>query len=300
MHTTVSALTQTLSQNECKRLISYLTRIQYHGPLTKTIQVLNELHEAHVFHVPYDTLEILCGRFKPLVDLDEISCHADNKRGGVCFYQNSMFAWVLQLIGFIVRPIGARTIHGTTDMTKISPRSHYSLYVRLDENSEGYLCDTAFSSLRGPDFGTPIRPLPVKADGTVYRQYDHYFRIIYRDDVYGRLLQWHNGDDKWRDVYSFTLEPGLESDNRLYHMYVMQEGSIFQSVFVATMATPKGRKYLLNRNYVVFENGVKQRMTINTVEEMVDVLNTEFGNQFTVTDKDIQYLWTQVKPRSKL
>src|SRR5262245_13963573 len=70
----------------------YLQRIHYTGSLTPTIDVLRDLHRAHMFIVPFENLDIHLGR--PIV-LDEEALYrkiVEQKRGGFCYELNGLFA----------------------------------------------------------------------------------------------------------------------------------------------------------------------------------------------------------------
>jgi N-hydroxyarylamine O-acetyltransferase len=286
----------TLSIDDRGCLDAYLKRIQYFGPLEKSFQVLCNLHEAHALHIPYDNLQMINNTFNVEPKLDQIICQiATNRLGAPCFQQNSVLKWLLTLLGFEVTLIGARTVHGMRDMSSISARTHVMLCVTWE--NEKYLCDVAYGSLKGFDFCTPIRPISVKADGTQLQQYGHFFRVIHKPELYGRLLQWHNGDRHWRDIYVFTLEPFLLADLKLTHLSVMKPGSAFSHNFICTKATKKGRLYLLNRVFIVYENGVKIRKVVQTMEEMKLILNDKLNN--FPSDEQMTLIWKIVQ-KSKL
>jgi N-hydroxyarylamine O-acetyltransferase len=289
-------LEDVLSANEFKLLNEYLVRIGYTGSLEKTYECLAKLHECHALHITYDTLEIIAGEFSSEKNIyNTISRITTCKLGATCYPQNSVLQWVLSIIGFDSWMIGARTVHGVKNMANISARTHFMLCVRCEDVL--YLCDVAYGSLRGPDFGIPIRPIPVVADGKIYRQFDHYFRIIHREGLYGRLLQWHNGSGEWNDVYSFTLEPSVLSDHKLVKLSVIKPESAFQCNYLCTRVTRKGRLYLLNRNLSICEGPVVTTSNIKSSSEMEHVLNHTFD--IYPNEEQLRIIWS-IAQKSKL
>ncbi|MHC5544329.1 arylamine N-acetyltransferase family protein, partial [Singulisphaera rosea] len=110
-------------------LESYLARIGYAGDLAPTLGVFEDLHLAHVSHIPFENLDILLGR--PIcLDLESLQAKlVRGKRGGYCFEHNLLFAAVLETLGFPVTRLAARVRYGTLQLL---PRTHMLLRVEVD------------------------------------------------------------------------------------------------------------------------------------------------------------------------
>ena len=81
-------------------LDAYFARIGYGGPAAPRLDVLNDLMSAHVQAVPFENLDVLLGR-GIRIDLESLQnklVHA--RRGGYCFEHATLFAAVLEQLGF--------------------------------------------------------------------------------------------------------------------------------------------------------------------------------------------------------
>jgi N-hydroxyarylamine O-acetyltransferase len=176
---------------------AYLGRIGYSGRLDPTIETLRCLHVAHATHIPFENLDILLGRGIAL-DLKSLQAKlVTGRRGGYCFEQNTLFAAVLESLGFAVIRLAARVRFGSK---AIRPRSHMLLSVAVD--SEPWLADVGFG---GEGLLYPIR---LNEEDEV-RQGQWQFRVCADGEV--RVLQSLHADG-WFDLYAFTQEPQFSVD----------------------------------------------------------------------------------------
>jgi N-hydroxyarylamine O-acetyltransferase len=134
-------------------LDAYCARIGWTGSRAPTLETLEGLCLRHTASVPFENLDILLGRSIAL-DLasleDKIVAH---RRGGYCFEQNTLFAAVLEELGFRVTTLGGRVRLGARAIA-VSPRSHMLLRVDLAEGP--HLVDVGFTF-------TPTAPLRLEA-----------------------------------------------------------------------------------------------------------------------------------------
>src|SRR5690348_5249377 len=102
----------------------YLAHIEYGGDLKPTVATLRELHLAHATHIPFENLDVLLRR--PIqLDLDSIMAKMiGGGRGGYCFEHNTLFAAVLEQIGFRVTRLAGRVRMGAASAR---PRTHMAL-----------------------------------------------------------------------------------------------------------------------------------------------------------------------------
>ena len=120
-------------------LDAYLARIGYRERLDPTVETLRGLHFAHATQIPFENLDILLGR-SIVLDLESLQKKlVERRRGGYCFEQNTLFAAVLESLGFAVTRLAARVRFGATS---IRPRSHMLLSVEID--GEPWLADVGF------------------------------------------------------------------------------------------------------------------------------------------------------------
>jgi arylamine N-acetyltransferase len=111
-------------------------------------EALDELHEAHVRTFTFDNIDVLLGTH-PGVTLEAVQGKFVGRgRGGYCFEHATLFAAVLERLGYDVRRLLGRVGPPTT-----SPRTHCVIEVTLD--GERLLAD--------PGFGMSVlRPIPLE------------------------------------------------------------------------------------------------------------------------------------------
>jgi N-hydroxyarylamine O-acetyltransferase len=143
-------------------LDAYLDRVglsQLGGP---TLDALRRLHAAHAAAIPFENLDVLLGRGISL-DIDRLRQKlVDQRRGGYCFEQNTLFLAVLRELGFDAVPMEARVRAGAT---AIRARTHMVLGVRVENRD--WLADVGFGG-DGPREPVPMDTLDT-ADTDVYR-----------------------------------------------------------------------------------------------------------------------------------
>ena len=155
------------------------------------------MHFAHATRIPFENLDILLGRG---ISLDLKSLQAklvDGRRGGYCFEHNTLFAAVLESLGFAVTRLAARVRFGSNT---IRPRSHMLLSVAID--GEPWLADVGFG---GEGLLYPIR---LDREDEV-RQGEWSFRVRVEGEVH--VLQSLHAEG-WFDLYAFTQEPQYAVD----------------------------------------------------------------------------------------
>jgi len=255
--------------DDCKLdLAAYLARIEYAGRLDCSLQTLQGLHLAHATHVPFENLDILLGR---PIDLDLASLQAKlvgAGRGGYCFEQNSLFAAVLEAIGFSVTRLAARVRMGTDH---VRPRSHMLLAVAA-EGAE-WLADVGFGGdgLLSPILLDQREPL---------EQFGRAFRVDDQRDV--KVLQTLHSDG-WFDLYAFTLEPQYPIDYVVANHYTSTHPeSVFVKTLVVQRMTPEARWVLRNRELTeINPDGITTR-SLPDDEALLVELASVFGLRFPV------------------
>jgi N-hydroxyarylamine O-acetyltransferase len=122
-------------------LTGYLDRIAHAGPVEPTEATLRALHRAHVASVPFENVDVLLGR-GVAVDLDGLQDKlVRQRRGGYCYEHATLFAAVLEGIGFRVDRLLARI---GADRVRPRPRTHMALHVRAGDGE--WLADVGFGN----------------------------------------------------------------------------------------------------------------------------------------------------------
>jgi N-hydroxyarylamine O-acetyltransferase len=247
-------------------LEAYLARIGHAGDLDPTVETLTALHRAHVLSIPFENLDILLGR--PIrLDLESLQAKlVHGGRGGYCFEQNSLFAAVLEHLGFQVTLLAARVRMGDDRST---PRTH--MILAADIGQARWLADVGF----GGD--TLLDPIPFDEDEPVL-QGAWAFQLCEEDDV--RVLRGRRGDG-WMDLYAFTEEPQLPVDFEVSNHYTSTwPRSPFVTKVVVQRSGLDERWMLIDDELRVERPAATERWTVSTPEERLTILADRFGLVF--------------------
>lgn len=244
-------------------LPAYFRRIDFQEEPRADFHTLRGLHFAHATHIPFENIDPLLGR---PVQMDLASVQSKlifKRRGGYCFEQNTLFAAVLEQLGFEVTRLAAR-VHVGTD--RILPRTHKLL--RVEADGRPWICDVGFGS-----WGL-LEPIELKTENEV-RQGDWLLRLAKRGDAF--LLQCPQCP-VGPDLYSFTLEPQLPVDFEPANHYCSTfPKSRFVLTLTAQMAGPGERVLLRNREFIVSRAGGLETRLVADETELRELLAKRFG-----------------------
>ena len=240
---------------------AYLERIGYHGPLTADINVLRNLHRAHLFTVPFENLDIHIAREIVCDEPRFIHKIVNERRGGFCYELNGAFAALLRTLGFHVTLLSARVPRA--DGSDGPEFDHLTLRVDLDEPR---LADVGF----GDSFLEPLRLQP----GFEQPQMGRAYRLSQADGLWQSEVK---TDGEWKKEYLFTLQPrqlGEFAGMCRYHQ--TSPDSPFTRKRVCSRATPDGRITLSDGKLIETRNGVRRERDLSP-EEWRDKLRNLFG-----------------------
>lgn len=160
---------------------AYLERINYHGNLKPDFATLSALHQAHLFTVPFENLDI---HLKRPIKLDEASLFdkiVNRRRGGFCYELNGLFAVLLCEVGYQVTLLSAGV---SNDIGGFGPDfDHLTLMVTLDNGH--WLADVGF----GGSFHFPL-PLDENMSSA-----DPFYRVTHEQDTL--FLEGRTGQTGW-------------------------------------------------------------------------------------------------------
>jgi N-hydroxyarylamine O-acetyltransferase len=247
-------------------LDAYLARIGYKGGLRATLETLDGLHFAHSTGIPFENLDILLGRTISL-DLDGLQAKlVAGHRGGYCFEHNTLFAAVLESLGFKVTRLAARVRLGTT---LVRPRSHMLLSVEVD--GEPWLADVGFGCQ-----GT-LHPVPMLRSEPV-SQSASTFRVRQEGEVF--ILQSPESDGGF-DLYAFTLERQFPVDYFVANHYTSTHPhSPFVQTLVVQRQSAHARWTLRNRELTENKSGQKTIETLRDDSALLAALAALFDLHF--------------------
>lgn len=243
----------------------YLSRIRAARPAFVNLESLAALQAAHLMAVPFENLDIVQRR--PIsLDLEAIYEKVVlRRRGGFCYELNGLFAWLLESLGFTVARLSARTVDGIDE--ELGPEfDHLVLRVDLDEP---WLVDVGF----GETFRSPMPMAPdrdhVDSLGRTYRlevdgdDWDMRERIEPDDEAYEAIERIHPGRP-WRTQFRFRLRSHPLEDFAATCRWQETVSPWFTEHRMATLATARGRKTLMDDRFIVREGS---RRTERSVEE---------------------------------
>lgn len=254
----------------------YFARIGWTDPVPATLPTLAGLLRAHMTTIPFENLDVLLGK-PPSLELDALQTKLiDNRRGGYCYEHSTLFAAVLERLGYGVKAHSARV----TMMTPkhLAPRTHMLLSVDLPEGA--FVLDPGFGGL------APLVPVPL--DGTVVHglaargEYDHWLE---RDA--GEYTLKVTTPDRVVDAWVTTLVPEFPIDFVLANHYTATHpASPFTQRLLARAFTETGKVSVMNRD--VNRDGAPSQLADRAA--LHDLLVADFGFDLDVSSLQIPSL----------
>ena len=217
---------------------------------------------------------MLLGRV-PKLDLGSLQAKLiDQRRGGYCFDQNTLFQAGLRSLGFTVSSLIARVIRGLAE-DAVRPESHMALRVDLPEGP--FLADV------GSGVQTPTAPMPFRANVPQDTPHDTMRLFPVGEEL---VLQARLGD-AWKNIYRLSPRHRLPVDYEVANWFVAtHSASPFISNMIATRPGAHGvRNTLFNGRFNIRrKSGEVERTMVNGVESLRTVLAETFGLELTGTD----------------
>ena len=206
---------------------AYLNRIGARAAPRADLAGLRRLHEAHVASIPFENLDILLGRGIRL-DVDSLRAKlVDNRRGGYCFEQNTLFATILSSVGFEVTTLEARVRVNTT---VVRPRTHMVLAVTID--GRDWLADVGFGG------EGPIEPVSMDGmESTLIAGLR--YRVVSEGPLHVLQMQSGMRPDEWVDQYAFLRQAAQAVDFEMANWFT---STYPQSPFVRTLTAQRSTR----------------------------------------------------------
>jgi N-hydroxyarylamine O-acetyltransferase len=247
-------------------LAAYLQRIGYTGELDTDEKTLSALHLAHARSIPFENLDILLGRAVSL-ELDRVQDKlVQQRRGGYCFEQNTLFAGVLRELGFTVTALAARV---RQRQTRPLPRTHMCLLVHA--GGQQWIADVGF--------GGEGLLQPVLLTGAPVQQFQWAYRVL--EESPGLHVLQSLRDDRWGDLYAFSLEAQQHADIEMANYYVSTHpDSRFVRTLTVQLPAPDRRQILRNRELTTDAGGTLHSVVITDNEQLLEVLAQNFYLDF--------------------
>ncbi|WP_329575602.1 arylamine N-acetyltransferase [Kitasatospora sp. NBC_01250] len=257
-------------------LDAYFARIGWNGPAPQpSAAALRSLNLAHVRGIPFENLDPVLGTV-PSLALDDIQRKlVHGGRGGYCYEQNTLFAAVLEALGFGVTRLAARVRRGVQP-GETRPRAHMLLLVDVHGLPGPYLADVGF----GSDGGL-LEAVPLVAGSEFGGERRH--RLL-RERGQGRepLEYWvlqSRQEDVWCDQYAFTLEPYETADYEMFNWHIATgPRSPFRKTLYVQRTLPGRHLFLTGRRFTdTRADGTVLQRDLADGEEVLRVLAEEFA-----------------------
>lgn len=227
-------------------LDAYFQRIRWSGGRDPTLETLAGLIEAHTSRVPFENLDVLLGRTLRL-DIDGLQKKIVGAgRGGYCFEHASLFAAVLEALGFQVsRHAGRVVLFGPLAEAK---RDH--MFMTVTVGGASYVVDPGFGPF-APRFPVPLVDLPPgQSTHWMQRDGDFWFLHVTREDRQP-VAGWAS-----------TLEVENPIDFEVFNHYIATHPkSPFVNWIFMSAVTPEGRVNVMNRKVTLLRGTAEPTST---------------------------------------
>ncbi|XP_006989624.1 arylamine N-acetyltransferase 3-like [Peromyscus maniculatus bairdii] len=268
---------------------AYFERIGYQNPRNKLdLQTLTEILQHQIRAIPFENLNIHCG--KPMeLSLEAIFDHVvRKKRGGWCLQLNHLLYWALTTIGFETTMLGGRVY--------VSSASKYSntmlhLLLQVTLSGQKYIVDAAFPF--SSQMWEPLELISGKdqpqvpaifhlteengtwyLDQTIRQQY-----VPNQEFIDSNLLKKNN----YRKIYSFPLDPlTIEDFETVSSYYQVAPTSVMVNTSLCSLQTQDGVHGLLGTIIAYKKFNYKDNVDLVELktlkeEEVEEVLKRIFG-----------------------
>lgn len=241
----------------------YLQRINYTGPLEPTLEVLSQLQQAHLMHVPFENLDI---HNNTRIDLNNLFDKVvTRRRGGFCYELNGLFYQLLKELGFIVKKVSARVYDGKENY---SPEfDHMALIVTI--KNDKYLVDVGFGEFA-------LCPIKIELN-TETNDPKGIFRIEAFDENYIVVKKKGAGGNFIPEYFFTEKERQLNEFYEMCNYHQTNSASHFMQKRICSLPTPNGRITLTGNTLKITENAEVRERKLNDEDEAKEILWNYFG-----------------------
>lgn len=248
-------------------LQAYFDRIHFEGSTEASISNLQEIHRAHVRHVPFENLDI---HYQHWITLDQARFFDKivlRKRGGFCYELNGLLMQALTMMGY-----EAHFISGSVFLPPQQSFGPYLAHVAILVHfpTQSFLVDVGFGS-------SFPEPLPIEWNRVQTQQGVQYvLRPINEEEIL--IDRSFDEGSTFMPMYKFKQTPRvLEDFQPLCEYHQTSEESPLYQKKLCSMATENGRITLTSHHLTVTDHKNKVVQEVKNEEDFQQKLKQYFG-----------------------
>jgi len=253
-----------LGQIKIMNIQAYLKRINFTQSLKADKATLFQLHQAHLYNVPFEDLNIHYDIPIILKERDLFQKVIEGNRGGFCYELNGLFNELLKNIGFQTTIIAAKVINKEGEIGP--PFDHAALIVDLEKR---WLVDVGYG---GDSFILPKELVLDRVQKDIHASYKF---TKYSENEW--LLMHTKEGENFKAQYIFSFEAQqLDNFKPECDRKQTQPDSHFRKNFICTKAMPTGRISMINDKFIRKIDGQKETRLIENESDRLTILAEDF------------------------
>jgi N-hydroxyarylamine O-acetyltransferase len=241
------------------------------GGWTPTVAALQRLHRAHVDAIPFTSVTTALGRV-PALDLPTLERRmVAERRGGYCLEHVTLFAAVLDALGFKPQVRLCR-VGDPAEVDPDRPPTHLTVLAHPDDDPLRWMADVGFGvGILGP---VPVPASLGEGEPVRHGSWEHRADVV-EDGLI--VLREHDGD-AWRPLHT-TFDRDVDDDavGEANRWVALQPGSPFAGRLVAMHTTDDLRERLVGTRLERAPAAGEPTTDELTPAAAVDALGTHFG-----------------------
>ena len=242
----------------------YLARIGVESIDQPNLENLDLLIRQQQYTVPFDDLDQCIGHKAAVTEIpvlfDKIVVR---RRGGYCFEQNTLFAQLLEDLGYQVYMVFCRIVRG---QVIVRPCLHCASIVTLPDGK--YFCDVGY--------GGPMPGFALKVeDGFEKTVFGEHFGITKEDEYWWTIWRTTSAGVK-EDVLQFNLFPQSRPEFVPANAYCSGPNAIFSKMIMLNRRTPTGHVSVTDRTFRIEDGENITEEVIESEERLEEVLDQYF------------------------
>jgi N-hydroxyarylamine O-acetyltransferase len=247
-----------------RALDGYFERVGWGGDTSPTLATLAGIQRAHMLAIPFENLDVLLGRPVRL-DPDGVQAKlVGARRGGYCFEHMTLFAHVIEQLGFGPIRHSARVVLFSPRTQ--STRTHMFLTVSLPEGR--FVVDPGFGGFASRAPVPLIDAGPEGPGGAAH--------WMMRDGDYWVLRRLT--DNGPADAWVSTLEHDYATDFEMAnHFTATHPDSFFISNLMLNIFKPDGRISVMNRDVTITDANSTRSAQLADRAALRALLDEHFG-----------------------